>query len=363
MSLAEAGPEPETIDLTLASPLTFDQSYSVTVSGVRDIAASPNTILPGTQVRFVSIQLVATDIGRPGVAGTLDRIPGGFAVSGAGSDIGGNNDQFGFSWEPRTGDFDVQGRIAKATITDAFLHVGLMARESLATNAMFAASLASSAQLGCFFEVRKTTGTSTTTASPSDSMPVNYPHTWLRLRRSGNVFSGYASLDGKSWLLLGTNAFGSISNTVLVGLALSSQSSSVASQAELRDYGDTVSTTTLDALPAFERLGPSSRRIGLVLSEIMYHPKVSGASVPNLEFIEIYNAGAIFEELTGFEITGGVSYRFPEGYQIGAGAFIVVAADPAALKAAYGLQDVLGPWTGSLNNAGDLSSSRTVAAR
>ncbi|MBL9171182.1 MAG: lamin tail domain-containing protein [Verrucomicrobiales bacterium] len=353
VTAAEAGADPTTIDLTLSSPLTFDQSYTVTLSGVRDIAATPNTILEGTQISFVAVQLVATDIGRPTAIGTLNRIPGGFAVSGAGSDIGGSSDQFGFSWEPRSGDFDLQGRIAKATITDAFLHVGLMARETLATNSVFAAALASSAQLGCFFEVRKTTGTATTVSSAGTGMPVNYPYTWLRLRRSGNLFSGYASLDGQSWVLLGTNSFTTISNTVLVGLALSSQSSSAASEAELRDYGNTVSTKVVTELPKVERLGPSSRRTGLVFSEIMYHPRSSGAGAPNLEFIEIYNAGSIFEELTGFEITGGIQYQFPAGYRLEAGAFLVIAADPSAVQNAYGLANVLGPWTGSLNNSGD----------
>ena len=350
---AVAGADPSSLDLSLASPLTYDQTYTVTLSGVLDLATTPNTILPGSKIDFWALQFVPTDIGKPGAAGSSVRVPGGFNVTGAGSDIGGTSDQFQFSWEPRTGDFDVQGRVAKATITDSFLHAGLMARETLAASAPFAAAFASSAQLGCFFEVRKTAGAAATSSSSPSGVPVNYPDTWLRLRRAGNVFSGYASLNGRTWVLLGNNTFSSISNTVLVGLAVASESSTVASQVEFRDFGPTLHDSTVSNLPDHEMLGPSSRRTGLVFSEIMYHPRPVPGAIANLEFIEIYNAGAIFEELKGYEITGGVHYSFPDDRQIQAGQFLVVAADPAAVEAAYGITGVLGPWTGSLKNKGD----------
>ena len=234
---AVMGADPNSVELTLAAPLTYDQTYTVTLSGVADLADAPNTILAGSKVSFVSVQFVPTDIGKPAAAGGSVRVPGGFNVTGAGSDIGGTSDQFQFSWEPRTGDFDVQSRVAKATITDPFLHAGLMARETLAANAPFAAAFAASAQLGCFFEVRKTVNGSATTSTAPGGVPVNYPDTWLRLRRTGNLFSGYASLDGRTWILLGSNSFTSISNTVLVGLAVSSQNSQVVSQVEFRDLG------------------------------------------------------------------------------------------------------------------------------
>ena len=350
---AVMGAETNSLELTLATPLTYDQTYTVTMSDVADLATTPNTLLPGSKVSFVSVQFVPSDIGKPAAAGGSVRVPGGFNVTGAGSDIGGTSDQFQFSWEPRTGDFDVQGRVAKAGITDPFLHAGLMARETLAANAPFAAAFASSAQLGCFFEVRKSLGASATTSTAPGGVPVNYPDTWLRLRRTGNLFTGYASLDGLTWVQLGTNTFTSISNTVLIGLAVASENSQVASLVEFRDFGPTLSQSTTASLADRELLGPSSRRTGLVFSEIMYHPKPAPSANANLEFIEIYNAGAVFEELKGYQITGGVDYRFPDSLQILAGQFLVVAADPAAVEAVYGITGVLGPWTGSLKNSGD----------
>ena len=42
---------------------------------------------------------------------------------------------------------------------------------------------------GAYFESRLTNGA---TAAISGSFPVNYPHTWLRMRRVGNVLTGFA---------------------------------------------------------------------------------------------------------------------------------------------------------------------------
>lgn len=347
------GSEPKSLELSLANPLVYDQPYTVTVSGVQDIAATPNTVVANSQVTFTAVQFLGNDIGKPVTAGSVTRVPGGFDVVGAGTDIGGSSDQFQFSWEPRTGDFDIQVRVQNATITDPFLHAGLMARETLATNASFAATFASSLQLGCVFESRKAPGSAATTVSAPNGVPVNYPQTWLRLSRAGLVFTGYASLDGQAWINLGSITFASISNTVLVGFAVSSESSTTASQVQFRDLGNTQHPDAVGSLPDRERLGVSSRRTGLIFSEIMYHPRPTPGSNAHLEFIEIYNAGSVFEEMDGYQITGGVSYAFPAGLKILPGQFLVVAADPAAVQNAYGITGVLGPWIGSLNNSSD----------
>jgi hypothetical protein len=90
--------------------------------------------------------------------------------------------------------------------------------------------------------------------------------------------------------------------------------------------------------------------MGLVISEIMYHPADPGEK---LEFIELYNNRAVFEDLTGYAFTGGIQYEFEPGTTLGAGQYLVVARDPAALEAAYSINDVLGPFTGRLENDGE----------
>jgi hypothetical protein len=90
--------------------------------------------------------------------------------------------------------------------------------------------------------------------------------------------------------------------------------------------------------------------MGLVISEIMYHPADPGEK---LEFIELYNNRAVFEDLTGYAFTGGIQYEFEPGTILGAGQYLVVARDPAALEAAYSIDGVLGPFTGRLENDGE----------
>ena len=100
-----------------------------------------------------------------------------------------------------------------------------------------------------------------------------------------------------------------------------------------------------------ERPGPSNRRSPFVISEIMYHPapQESGA---NLEFIEIFNSQPWWEEVGGFHIDGDINYGLPPGTRSEKLNYLVIASDPEAVKKAYGLENVLGPYTGRLSNGG-----------
>ena len=100
-----------------------------------------------------------------------------------------------------------------------------------------------------------------------------------------------------------------------------------------------------------ERPGPSNRRSPLVISEIMYHP-AAREDRANLEFIEIYNSQPWWEELGNFRIDGDVRFTFPSDARIEKLGYVVIAADPEAVKKAYGLEQVFGPFTGRLANSG-----------
>jgi hypothetical protein len=98
-----------------------------------------------------------------------------------------------------------------------------------------------------------------------------------------------------------------------------------------------------------EPLGPSSRRSGLVISEIMYHPapRTDGR---NPEFIELYNAQAVAENLGGYRLSGELNYTFPTATSLPAGGFLVVAPAPADVEGVYGITGVLGGTNTRLNN-------------
>ncbi|MEW6155931.1 MAG: lamin tail domain-containing protein [Verrucomicrobiota bacterium] len=356
--VVSAALEDEHTVLLTTTRLTPNQAYTLTVNAVKDRAALGNTILPDSTANFVAMEFTPREIGGA-TDGEVVMVPGGFDVKARGADLGGRSDQFHFGFQERSGDFDVRVRLARLTVTDPYVQAGLVARENFENTARFAGVFASSPQLGCFFESRTTVAAASALAAPPGGFPVNYPWTWLRLRRSGSLFTGYASLDGKAWQSLGsaTLTFGS---EVLFGLAVASHRSNSVATAEFRDFGPTSNATDFVFTKRSEPLGPSNRRTGLIFSEIMYHPP-DREDGKNLEFIEIYNAESIFVDFTGWRISGAVDYKFPDGYKLAAGDFVVVAADPAAVEAVYGLRGVLGPFTGRLNNAGDVLRLRTAA--
>jgi hypothetical protein len=99
-----------------------------------------------------------------------------------------------------------------------------------------------------------------------------------------------------------------------------------------------------------EPIGPSSRRSGLVISEIMYNP-TNRPDGRELEFIEIYNSNPWSENLGGYRISGEIDYTFPPGTTIGALGYLVVAPVPADVQTAYGITGVLGGFSNRLDNA------------
>ena len=114
----------------------------------------------------------------------------------------------------------------------------------------------------------------------------------------------------------------------------------------------TLDFTPLDVTsvrPGPEPIGPSSRRTGLTISEIMYHPP-SRADGKNVEFIEIYNSQPYFEDISGYRLTGTVDYTFPTNTTIAAHSYLVVAPSPADVQSVYGIAGVLGGFTNHLSN-------------
>lgn len=92
-----------------------------------------------------------------------------------------------------------------------------------------------------------------------------------------------------------------------------------------------------------------------VINEILYRPGTGYPENTALEFIELHNPGTSAVDLGGWALTDGVTYQFPPATVIGAGTYLVVAADPAALALASGHSGALGPWTAGegLANGGE----------
>lgn len=157
------------------------------------------------------------DIGNVGIAGTSSFINEPFTLQGSGADIWGNEDAFSFVSQNLGGDCVITARLVSMSNTDYWAKVGLMMRESNATNAKNVALLVTPEAGGTRLQYRNSDQGSTSDHQLSGS---NAP-LWLRIVRSGNTFTAWQSNDGETW----TNSHAvtlTMNSDVLVGLAVTS---------------------------------------------------------------------------------------------------------------------------------------------
>jgi hypothetical protein len=229
--------------LIVATPVT--KEFTVVLSNITDLAASPNTVSTTTLTGKYWLDTVV-DIGNPTPPGThFSGREGDIEVSAGGADVWGSSDQFTFTYTPHTNDFDVKVRV------DSILYVGnnwskagINARTSTNANAAMVWFYPTPPEGGSHqYEgtIRHTDGTGT---GPEDFQPrpnVVLP-SWIRLIRSGSLFTPYISTNGTNWDVFGTNApyaAPELPATLLVGLGTVSHQDGTATTAKFAQFGDT----------------------------------------------------------------------------------------------------------------------------
>jgi regulation of enolase protein 1 (concanavalin A-like superfamily) len=160
------------------------------------------------------------DVGSVGLAGSAGYANGTFTVAGAGlGTFFANSDGIHYVYQPLTGDGTMVARLVSLQ-GSASAQAGIMIRETLNAGAnhvyLFNYSSAN------WMTERTSTGASSSYQSlGSVSLP-----DWIKLARSGNVFTMYGSPDGVNWVQLGTSQTVSMAQSVYVGLAVTSRSTS-----------------------------------------------------------------------------------------------------------------------------------------
>lgn len=87
----------------------------------------------------------------------------------------------------------------------------------------------------------------------------------------------------------------------------------------------------------------------VVINEIHFDPEDSS---DRSEFIELFNPGASPIDLSDWEFTNGIKFTIPAGTTLDGNSYLVIAQDPAALSAKFGIAS-LGPWSGRLDGEGE----------
>ena len=117
-------------------------------------------------------------------------------------------------------------------------------------------------------------------------------------------------------------------------------------------------------LQGSNRLSVEVHQINTGSSDVVFGANVTltkedvGSYIPyaerDEEWIELYNRSGSAIDLTGWELDGGISYKFNPSTSIPPGGYLVIAKDAAALLAKHPAIPVVGDYSGKLGNGGDL---------
>ena len=180
---------------------------------------------------------IDADIGGPAHAGSAayNANSSEWTLAGGGSDIWNQSDQFNFASESVSGDGAMVTGVTSVGNTDYWAKAGVMIRDSSAPNSIFVDLVGTPSQ-GVSFQYRNATGgscayTVTWSLPPlSESNPL-----WLKLVKNGSTYSGYYSISGSNWTLVGTANVNLTNSNYLTGMAVTAHNNGESNTATFVD--------------------------------------------------------------------------------------------------------------------------------
>jgi hypothetical protein len=157
--------------------------------------------------------------GNPAPTVPVNLTNGVLTLTGDGTDIWGNADDFAFVYKSLTGDGSIVARVVSVgTGTNTWAKGGVMIRADLTPGATDAYTVISgSAGNGASFQYRLTPNGGCVNLDATTAIPVPY---WVKLTRAGSTFTGYLSADGKTWAQQGTPQTITMTNPVVIGICV-----------------------------------------------------------------------------------------------------------------------------------------------
>jgi beta-glucanase (GH16 family) len=160
---------------------------------------------------------VSSDIGTVAPAGSATFATGAFTLKGSGADIWGTADGFQYVYQPWTTDGEIIARIPSLTNTNPNAKAGLMFRETLTAGSKHAFIEFSPNNTIELLSRNVTGGTTAASILPNLVLPQ-----WIKLVKVGNVFTGFYSANGTTWIQVGGAVTIPMSSSVFVGMAVNS---------------------------------------------------------------------------------------------------------------------------------------------
>lgn len=161
-----------------------------------------------------------------GVGGSVSAEADRFIVEATGRDVWDTADELRLVSRALEGDGDIIARVDALDGVHRWSKAGVMIRESVDPGAPHAFMLVSH-EKGIAFQRRRTADGIT---ASTDALPGTAPR-WVWLSRRGDRFEAYASVDGGTWTLVGSDTI-VMGRRVLAGIALTSHHVDAAARAE-----------------------------------------------------------------------------------------------------------------------------------
>jgi len=225
------------------------------------LAPSMNSSNPAT-FKVLPAAWLDQDVGAVGVAGNASYGNSVFTVSGAGPSIWGTTDGMHFVYQPLSGDGTMVARVlsVQGMWSGTNPAVGVMIRETLSASSTHASSLY---RINPLVELlwRGSTG-GTTSFVNSGSTPLPY---WVKVVRSGSIFSAFISSSGTTWTQVGSNQTINMATNTYIGLAVSSENSANSSLVTAA-FDNVLITTTAAQAPAITDINPFSGPVGATVT-------------------------------------------------------------------------------------------------
>jgi hypothetical protein len=177
-------------------------------------------------------------------AGFTDKGNDVFTVSASGTDIWNASDQFRFVYKSLSGNGSIVAKVDSVVNTNVWAKAGVMIRQSLDAGSSMAYMIQSAASGASFGWRQLAAGTPGSMTQAGIVAPQ-----WVKLTRTGNVFTAQYSVDGKTWTDI-KNADGTVTSTsitmtgsIYIGLCVTSHDAALTTTAEFSNVSTTGTVT------------------------------------------------------------------------------------------------------------------------
>jgi len=214
--------------------------------------------------------------GNPASVGSFVEGPAGtYTMTGSGTDIWTEADEFYFAYKMLTGVGTIQAQVLSVDDTDPWAKAGVMIRDTLEPGSKFAAVYITPGN-GCRYQARTDTdiaATSDTAVATDEQIAITAPY-WIKIERdfAGN-FRCYYSTNGTTWQTMSWGPQNiSMNSNVYIGLVVTSHNSDVTCQGK---FSNVTITGTVGQQWANQDIGIASN-----VAEPMYVAVSNSAGTP-----------------------------------------------------------------------------------